>query len=155
MKTVKEVCDEETPKQWLKLSLGGDVGSPVQDSDLSTHISCEMFPCQFCTKKFYSAYALAGHQNAHKTERYEARRKKMIKLIDTAMTRLLGIQTHSFIHKPSREGIPISARFSESIKDCGIKVPHTLAEWPGGFNLDKKQLEESSDAEKLDLNLKL
>lgn len=149
MERVKEDCDEETPRQWLKLSLGGDVGLPVQESDLSTRT---MFPCEFCTRKFYRVHALGGHQNAHRAERYEARRKRMTKLMDIAVTRSLGVQSHSFVQKPSREGIPVSARISES---SGFKVPYILAEWPGGFDLDRKPLEELSDAEKLNLNLKL
>ncbi|KAL8156168.1 zinc finger protein 1-like [Apium graveolens] len=155
MERVKEGCDEETLRQWLKLSLGGDAGSPVEDSDLSTRTSRTMFPCEFCTRKFYSVHALGGHQNAHRTERSEARRKRMTKLMDIAVRRSLGVQAHAFVQKPSREGILASARITVSSQDCDMKVPYTLAEWPGGFHMDRKPLEELSDAEKLDLNLKL
>lgn len=87
----------------------GCVSLPVEDSDLSTRTSRKMFPCESCTRKFYSVHALGGHQNAHRTERYKARRKRMIKLMDIAVTRSLGIQAHSFVQKPSMEGIPLSA----------------------------------------------
>ncbi|KAM7516482.1 hypothetical protein LguiA_006065 [Lonicera macranthoides] len=124
----------------------------------------KVFSCNFCTRKFYTSQALGGHQNAHKRERGEAKRYNPHSwMYNSPAARSLGVQAHSLLHKPGREGTSISsivARFYEASNDFNVGwKPFFLEEeidliWSGSFCIDKLP-KEASDRHKIDLNLQL
>ncbi|XP_015866399.3 zinc finger protein 4 [Ziziphus jujuba] len=162
--------EDGNPGEWLNLSLGRNMLSTAGDSDSQLRpASGKVFSCNFCMRKFYSSQALGGHQNAHKRERGAARRyqsHRMISMmgslpINTSMFRSLHARPHSLVHKSTREGTTIVARFNDASTGFGmVWTPFTLEDamdlmWPGSFHLDPQVPEPQPEPLKLELDLNL
>ncbi|KAF6176242.1 hypothetical protein GIB67_023533 [Kingdonia uniflora] len=160
--------NDDNSREWLNLSLGRkEMLTSVDSGDFPKPISNKIFSCNFCMRKFFSSQALGGHQNAHKRERGAVKRcqsQRMMSMMGfPPMIRSLGVQSHSLIYKPVRDGHSgMVARFDDSNTNLGMGwTPFTLEEamnmmWPGSFRVEEPQLpKQASEPLQLDLNLRL